>query len=159
MTCFTLFQTTSNISKMFVQNSTDQLNHDGNSVPSVQCEPRSTPSDETRRIDGSKGVFGLFVFSPPLPLRGNTNFGTRRGILDSWDTPSIQLWQYAWHPVPCVKNTLKKQNRFWNCMELCSVVQPTPPKQQSLITQLWPPCSRHRNSFCYKWMFLSVITS
>lgn len=40
---------------------------------------------------GSKGVFGLFVFSPPLPLRGNTNFGTRRGILDSWYTPSIQL--------------------------------------------------------------------
>lgn len=59
----------------------------------------------------------------------------------------------------CVKNTLKKQNRFWNCMELCLVVQPTPPKQQSLVTQLWPPCSRHRNSFCYKWMFLSVITS
>lgn len=67
---------------------------------------------------GSKGVFGLFVFSPPLPLPGNTNFGTRRGILDSWDTPSIQSWQYARHPVPCVKNTLKKQNRFWNCMEL-----------------------------------------
>lgn len=46
---------------MFVQNSTDQLNHFGNSVPSVQCEPRSTPSDKTRRIERGLWIIRFFL--------------------------------------------------------------------------------------------------